>query len=132
MGNAKGDVTVVAFLDYNCGYCRANIPAIAQLIRSDPEVRVIYREYPVLGDESVLAARWALRRGRAGQVQALPRDALCQRARDPGIDRRRGRQGRARQGARRPGESHRARWRARSAATTSSASRCASPARRAG
>lgn len=59
-GNPNGDVTVVAFMDYNCGYCRASLPTLAQLIAADPGVKIVYREYPVLGDESVEAARWAL------------------------------------------------------------------------
>jgi len=60
MGNPKGDVTVVAYMDYACGYCRASLPAIATLLEKDPNVRVVYREYPILSDESVTAARWAL------------------------------------------------------------------------
>lgn len=59
-GNPDGDVTVVAFMDYNCGYCRASLPTLAQLAAADPKVKIVYREYPVLGEESVTAARWAL------------------------------------------------------------------------
>lgn len=74
-GNPNGDVTVVAFMDYNCGYCRANLPALAQLVARDPGVRIVYREYPVLSDESVVAARWAL--AAAEQGKFLPfHDAL--------------------------------------------------------
>jgi protein-disulfide isomerase len=59
-GNPKGDVTIVAFMDYNCGYCRASLPTLAKLAAADPGIRIVYREYPVLGDESTEAARWAL------------------------------------------------------------------------
>jgi len=59
-GNPNGDVTIVAFMDYNCGYCRASLPTLAALIARDPGIRIVYREYPVLGDESTEAARWAL------------------------------------------------------------------------
>ena len=59
-GNPKGDVTVVAFMDYNCGYCRASLPTLAKLAAADPGIRIVYREYPVLGAESTEAARWAL------------------------------------------------------------------------
>ena len=59
-GNPNGDVTVVAFMDYNCGYCRASLPTLAELVAKDSGVRIVYREYPVLGDESTEAARWAL------------------------------------------------------------------------
>ena len=59
-GNPRGDVTLVAFMDYACGYCRASLPAITELLKRDPNVRVVYREYPVLGPDSLVAARWAL------------------------------------------------------------------------
>ena len=74
-GNPRGDVTVAAYLDYNCGYCRASLPAIAELVKRDPNVRIVYREYPVLGDESTEAARWAL--AAADQNKFMPfHDAL--------------------------------------------------------
>ncbi|UYY57719.1 DsbA family protein [Sphingomonas sp. S2-65] len=68
-GNPNGDVTVVAFLDYACGYCRASLPGIAELLAKDPGVRVVYREYPVLGPESVVAARWALAAAEQGKFR---------------------------------------------------------------
>lgn len=74
-GNPNGDVTVTAFMDYNCGYCRANLPALAQLVAKDPGVRVVYREYPVLSDESVVAARWALAAAEQGKFMPF-HDAL--------------------------------------------------------
>ncbi|MBO9714401.1 DsbA family protein [Sphingomonas sp.] len=69
-GNPKGDVTVAAYLDYNCGYCRASLPAIAELVKRDPNVRIVYREYPVLAEESVTAARWALAAAEQGKFLA--------------------------------------------------------------
>lgn len=69
-GNPNGDVTVVAFMDYACGYCRASVPIIEELIAKDPNVRIVYREYPVLGQASVVAARWAL--AAADQGKYLP------------------------------------------------------------
>jgi protein-disulfide isomerase len=74
-GNPKGDVTVVAFLDYACGYCRASLPTLAQLVASDSQIRVVYREFPVLGDESVVAARWALAAAEQGKFKPF-HDAL--------------------------------------------------------
>jgi len=74
-GNPKGDVTVVAFLDYACGYCRANLPTLAQLVASDPKIRIVYREFPVLGDESIVAARWALAAAEQGKFKPF-HDAL--------------------------------------------------------
>lgn len=74
-GNPDGDVTVVAFMDYACGYCRASLPGIEELIARDPNVRVVYREFPVLGPESVVAARWALAAAEQGKFRAF-HDAL--------------------------------------------------------
>ena len=56
-GNPKGDVTLVEYFDYNCGYCRASLPMIAKLIAADPKVRVVFRELPILSAESRIAAR---------------------------------------------------------------------------
>lgn len=60
MGNPDGDVTIVEFFDYNCGYCRRSGPVVQAILDSDPNVKVILREWPVLGEESVFAARAAL------------------------------------------------------------------------
>ncbi|MEG3181103.1 DsbA family protein [Sphingomonas sp. LT1P40] len=59
-GNPDGDVTVSVWMDYACGYCRASLPMIAQLVAEDPKVRIVYRELPVLSDVSRVAARWGL------------------------------------------------------------------------
>lgn len=59
-GNPNGDVSVVAYLDYACGFCRASLPAITGLIGSDPNVRIVYRELPILSPDSRSAAEWAL------------------------------------------------------------------------
>lgn len=74
-GNPNGDVTIVAFMDYACGYCRESVPAIAELLKRDPNVRVVYREYAVLGDQSVVAARWALAAAEQGKFRTF-HDAL--------------------------------------------------------
>ncbi|MBO9622156.1 MAG: DsbA family protein [Sphingomonas sp.] len=76
-GNPSGDVTLVAFMDYACGYCRASLPGIAELLAKDPNVRIVYREYPVLGPESVTAARWALAAAEQGKYLAF-HEALFQ------------------------------------------------------
>jgi protein-disulfide isomerase len=60
LGNPDGDVTVVEFFDYNCPYCRRAGDEIAALLDADDEVRVVYREWPILGEASVFAARAAL------------------------------------------------------------------------
>ena len=60
LGNPDGDVTVVEFFDYNCPYCRKAGQTVQELLASDANVRVIYREWPILGEGSVFASRAAL------------------------------------------------------------------------
>ncbi|TNY46951.1 DsbA family protein, partial [Streptococcus pyogenes] len=60
LGNLEGDVTVVEFFDYNCPYCRRVKPEVRPLIEDDPNIRLVYREWPILGDGSVFAAKAAL------------------------------------------------------------------------
>lgn len=72
-GNPNGDVTVVEYLDYNCGYCRASLATVDQLIAAEPKVKVVYRELPVLSQESETAARYAIVAGRQGKYDALHR-----------------------------------------------------------
>jgi len=58
-GNPEGDVSVVAFFDYNCPYCREGAPALNKLIAADGKVRLVLKELPVLGKDSELVARIA-------------------------------------------------------------------------
>ncbi|MET3925259.1 DsbA family protein [Devosia sp. 2618] len=60
IGNPDGDVTLVEFFDYNCGYCRAAVPDMAALLAEDPNLRVILKEFPILSNESIDAARVAV------------------------------------------------------------------------
>lgn len=60
LGNPDGDVTVVEFFDYNCPYCRRVKPEVRALIEEDPNIRLVYREWPILGEGSVFAAKAAL------------------------------------------------------------------------
>ena len=69
LGNINGDVTVVEFFDYNCGYCRQAGKTIQALIASDPNVRVIFREWPVLGEGSTFAARAVLASAEQGKYE---------------------------------------------------------------
>lgn len=69
LGNANGDVTVVEFFDYNCPYCRRVKPHIEALLEEDPNVRLVYREWPILGDGSVFAARAALASREQGKYE---------------------------------------------------------------
>lgn len=70
-GNPKGDVTLVEYFDYNCGYCRASLPTIAQLIASDPKIRVVFRELPILSQESNVAAKISLAAAEQGKFKVF-------------------------------------------------------------
>lgn len=59
-GNPDGDITMVEFLDYRCGYCKRAHPEVAELLRSDGNIRYIVKEFPILGEQSVLASRFAM------------------------------------------------------------------------
>lgn len=67
MGNAKGDVTVVAFTDYQCPYCKAAEPRILQLLKDDGKVRFVVKDFPILGPASVVAAKAALAAAKQGK-----------------------------------------------------------------
>ena len=69
IGNPKGDVTIVEYFDYNCGFCRSSLPVITKLVASDPNLRVIFRELPILSEESRTAARLSLVAAERGRFQ---------------------------------------------------------------
>lgn len=56
-GDPKGDVTVVEFYDYNCGYCKMSEEGLEKLLKEDKKVKFIYKDFPILGPESVVAAK---------------------------------------------------------------------------
>jgi protein-disulfide isomerase len=60
LGNPKGDVTIVEFFDYRCPYCKLTAPTLQTLIGQDTKVRLVMKEFPILGKESVFASRIAL------------------------------------------------------------------------
>lgn len=59
-GNSKGDVTLVEFFDYNCGYCKHALGDVMKLVKDDPKLKVVLKEFPVLGPGSVDAAKVAV------------------------------------------------------------------------
>lgn len=59
VGNPNGDVTLVEFFDYNCGYCKQSLTAVAKLIEDDPKLRVVLKDFPILGSGSIEAAQVA-------------------------------------------------------------------------
>ena len=74
-GNPRGDVTIVEFFDARCGFCKQLHPSLEALIRRDGNVRVVMKDLPVLGPNSVQAARALLAAQRQGRYAAL-QDAL--------------------------------------------------------
>lgn len=59
-GNPDGDITLVEFMDYRCGYCRKAAPEVTKLLAADGNIRLIIKEFPILGEASVLASRFAV------------------------------------------------------------------------
>ena len=59
-GNPNGDVTLVEFLDYRCGYCRKAHESVSDLVKTDGNIRYVVKEFPILGDDSVVASRFAI------------------------------------------------------------------------
>lgn len=59
-GNPEGSLTIVEFLDYRCGYCRKAHAEVAELVSSDGDIRYVVKEFPILGDQSVVASRFAI------------------------------------------------------------------------
>lgn len=74
-GASKPDVVLVEFYDYACPYCKASNPAIDRLIKEDSGLRVVFRELPILGPDSVAAARLSLAASKAGRFAQF-HDAL--------------------------------------------------------
>lgn len=74
-GAAKPEVTLVEFFDYACPYCKASNPAVDRLVQEDKGLRVVYRELPILGPDSVVAARLSLQASKAGRFAQF-HDAL--------------------------------------------------------
>ena len=70
-GAAQPDVVLVEFFDYACGFCRASNADVERLLREDPRLRVVWREYPVLGPSSEQAAIASLAAARAGRFRAF-------------------------------------------------------------
>ena len=71
VGNPKGDVTVVEFMDYNCGWCKKSVIEMQSLVASDKNVRVVMKEFPIFGEGSEYAARAALASVKQGKYWEL-------------------------------------------------------------
>ena len=96
-GNPDGDVTLVEFFDYACGYCKRSLSVMINLLRDDPQLRIVWKEFPVLGPVSRTAARASMAAARQGRYLAfheavmgsrdgLSEDALLAMAGRVGLD----------------------------------------------
>lgn len=77
-GNPEGDITIVEFVDYKCGYCKKAHDEVAQLVEKDGKARLILKDFPILGAESELAARFAVavKQAHGDEVYKKVHDAL--------------------------------------------------------
>ncbi|WP_456445332.1 DsbA family protein [Thiolapillus sp.] len=96
-GNPNGDVTVVEFFDYNCPYCKSVFPSMHALVKKDGNIKVVMKELPVLGENSVYAAKAALAAQKQGKYEQfhsrmmsrdsrLSRDGVMAAAKQVGLD----------------------------------------------
>ena len=76
-GNAKGDLTIVAFLDYNCPFCKKSEPDLLRLVKSDGRIRLVHKDWPILGDASVYGAQLALAAKYQGRYDAVHRALMA-------------------------------------------------------
>lgn len=79
LGAAQPDVVVVVFTDYRCAICRKTDPALARLLETDPGVQVIYKDWPILGEQSLAGARIALAAHRLGRYAQMHRVLMDER-----------------------------------------------------
>ena len=70
IGNPKGDVAIVEFFDYTCPYCKAVEPRLEALLKADPKVKLVLKEFPILAPQSLVASRAALAATRQGKYTA--------------------------------------------------------------
>jgi protein-disulfide isomerase len=76
-GNPKGDVTIVEFFDYRCPYCKEVQPSVERLLKEDGQLRIVYKEFPILGPASVYAARVALAARAQGKYDEFHRTMMA-------------------------------------------------------
>lgn len=97
IGNPDGDVTLVEFFDYQCGYCKRMMEPLINFARADGNLRIVLKEFPILGPESMIAARASLASHKQGKYEAfhlalmglrgrLTEPAIFQTALEVGLD----------------------------------------------
>jgi len=84
-GNPEGDITLVEFVDYRCGYCRKAHDEVAELVKSDGNIKLIVKEFPILGEASVASSRFAIAMKQLHGAEAYKQahDALITMRKDP-------------------------------------------------
>lgn len=96
-GNPNGDITVVEFFDYRCGYCKRASPVVEQLLKKDGRIRLALKEFPILGPDSLIASRAAIASIEQGKYEpfhgalmaasgSLSEDRIMRIASDVGLD----------------------------------------------
>lgn len=87
-GNPNGDITLVEFMDYRCGYCRKAYADVDKLIKSDGNIRFVVKEFPILGDASMLSAQFAiaLRQLHGDEPYAKAHDTLMSLRGEPTVE----------------------------------------------
>ena len=97
-GNPKGDLTIVAFLDYNCPFCKKAEPDLIRLVKADGRIRLVHKDWPILGDASVYGAQLALAakyQGRYDEVhralmgipgRKIPKERMLEAVAASGVD----------------------------------------------
>ena len=76
-GNPKGDLTIVAFLDYNCPFCKKAEPDLIRLVKADGRIRLVHKDWPILGDASVYGAQLALAAKYQGRYDEVHRALMA-------------------------------------------------------
>ena len=71
IGNPQGDITIYEFSDYNCGFCKRVFADLKQVVQEDGNIRLIVKEYPILAESSVMAARLALHAAEIGKFEVV-------------------------------------------------------------
>ncbi|PHQ69049.1 MAG: hypothetical protein COB93_09050 [Sneathiella sp.] len=96
-GNPDGDVTIVEFFDYRCGYCKRSFPDLMKAVEEDGNIRLVLKEFPILGEDSVQASRAAIASMAQGKYMefhtalmasrgALTKERILNIATDVGLD----------------------------------------------
>jgi protein-disulfide isomerase len=79
MGNPSGDITLVEFFDYNCGWCKRTVDELATLVKADSNVRIVFKEFPIFGENSTFAAKAAMASIKQGKYWDFHRALMKER-----------------------------------------------------